>query len=85
MTQRTGVLYAKKMELVTRHWSGKQGRVVQGINLITLLWTEGDCHIPVDYRLYEKSVDGATKNDHFRSMLTTPKEREFAPECVVGE
>jgi len=75
--------YAKKMELVTRHWSGKHGRVVQGINLITLLWTEGDRHIPLDYRFYEKSVDGATKNDHFRSMLETAKERGFAPQCVV--
>ena len=75
--------YAEKMELVTRHWSGKHGRVVQGINLITLLWTEGDRHIPLDYRFYEKSVDGSTKNDHFRSMLATAKERGFAPECVV--
>jgi hypothetical protein len=28
--------YARKMALVTRHWSGKHRRVVQGINLITL-------------------------------------------------
>lgn len=76
-------LYAEKMDLVTRHWSGKHGRVVQGINLITLLWTDGDRHIPLDYRLYEKSVDGATKNDHFRSMLATAKERGFHPKCVV--
>lgn len=76
-------MYAQKMELVTRHWSGKHGRVVQGINLITLLWTEGDSHIPCDYRLYEKSSDGATKNDHFRSMLQSARERSFQPECVV--
>ncbi len=75
--------YAQKMELVTRHWSGKHGRVVQGINLISLLWTEGDRHIPLDYRFYEKSVDGATKNDHFRSMLERAKERGFTPQCVV--
>jgi hypothetical protein len=75
--------YAKKMELVTRHWSGKHGRVVQGINLITLLWTEGDRHIPLDYRLYEKSVDGATKNDHFRSMLEVANQRGTSPRCVV--
>lgn len=75
--------YAEKMELVTRHWSGKYGRVVQGINLITLLWTEGDRHIPLDYRFYEKSVDRATKNDHFRAMLQTARGRGFAPECVV--
>ena len=29
--------YARKMELVTRHWSGKHHAVVSGINLITLL------------------------------------------------
>jgi len=75
--------YAKKMELVTRHWSGKHGRVVQGINLMTLLWSEGDRHIPLDYRFYEKGVDGSTQNDPFRSMLETAKERGFAPRCVV--
>ena len=29
--------YAAKMELVTRHWSGKHHAVVRGINLTTLL------------------------------------------------
>jgi len=77
-------LYAEKMELVTRHWSGKHKRVVQGINLITLLWTEGDHHIPLDYRFYEKNVDGATKNAHFRSMLETAKQRnERSPMCSI--
>ena len=75
--------YAQKMELVTRHWSEKHGRVVQGINLISLLWTQGDQHIPLDYRFYEKSVDGATKNDHFRAMLDTAKLRKLTPQCVV--
>ena len=75
--------YAQKIELVTRHWSGKHGRVVQGINPISLLWTQGDSHIPCDYRLYEKSSDGATKNDHFRSMLMKAKQRGFQPDCVV--
>ena len=26
---------------MTKHWSGKHRRVVNGINLVTLLWTEG--------------------------------------------
>jgi hypothetical protein len=30
---------AKKMELATRHWSGKHYGVVQGINWLTLLWS----------------------------------------------
>jgi len=50
---------------------------------MTLLWTQGDSHIPLDYRLDEKSVDGKTKNDHFRSMLETAKARQFSPQCVV--
>ena len=58
--------YAKAIDLVTRHWSGKHHAVVRGINLITLLWTDGDRHIPCDYRLYDKGKDGLTKNDHFR-------------------
>ncbi|MBE9167573.1 transposase [Pleurocapsales cyanobacterium LEGE 06147] len=64
-------LYAKKMELVSWQWSGKHGKVIKGINLTTMLWTNGDKHIPCDYRLYEKAVDGSTKNDHFRTMLQT--------------
>lgn len=39
--------YAQKMELVQRHWSGKHHAVVEGINLITLLWTDGDRHVPM--------------------------------------
>ena len=76
-------LYAQHMELVSRQWSGKHKRVVKGINLTTLLWSDGDKHIPCDYRLYEKAADGATKNDHFRAMLTTAHERGFHPECVA--
>lgn len=75
--------YARKMALVTRHWSGKHRAVVQGINLVTLLWTDGDSYLPCDYRLYDKSRDHLTKNDHFRGLLRTAQERGFAPTAVV--
>ena len=75
--------YARKIELVTRHWSGKHRRVVQGINLITLLWTDGESHIPCDYRVYDKETDGKTKNDHFRQMVEMAGERGFQPQCVA--
>jgi putative transposase len=75
--------YAKKMGLVTRHWSGKHHAVVRGINLTTLLWTDGDRHIPCDYRLYDKAADGLTKNDHFAAMLRAAEGRGFAPDCVA--
>ena len=75
--------YARTIGLVTKHWSGKRHAVVDGINLTTLLWTDGDRHIPCDYRLYDKAKDGLTKNDHFRAMLLTAGDRGFAPGCVA--
>ena len=74
--------YSHFIELVTRHWSGKHHAVVKGINLVTLLWTDGDRAIPCDYRLYDKA-DELTKNDHFVAMLTTARVRGFQPRCVL--
>lgn len=74
--------YARSIELVTRHWSGKHRQVVQGINLVTLLWTNGDRAVPCDYRIYDKA-DELSKNDHFATMLTAARDRGFQPQCVV--
>ena len=75
--------YASQMALVSRHWSGKHHQVVQGINLISLVWSDGDACFPCDYRLYNKAQDGLSKNDHFRSMLEVAKERGFQPSLVA--
>ena len=75
--------YAQQIALVHRHWSGKHHRVVSGINLVTLLWSDGTDAIPCDYRLYDKPVDGVTKNEHFRAMLATAKQRGFRPRFVA--
>lgn len=75
--------YAKEIDLVARHWSGKHKRVVWGINLITTVWTDGDRITPVDYRVYDKAHDGLTKNDHFLAMLEAAKGRGFEPTCVA--
>jgi putative transposase len=75
--------YARKMDLVHHMWSGKHHRVVKGIDLLTLLWTDGDRHLPCDYRLYDKPNDRMTKNDHFGDLLEVAKARGLAPECVL--
>ncbi|MER2582337.1 MAG: transposase [Candidatus Competibacter sp.] len=75
--------YAEKIALVQRHGSGKHHAVVDGINLITLLWSEGDRPMPLDYRVYDKAQDVLTKNDHFRALLETAHARGFVPECVL--
>jgi hypothetical protein len=80
--------HARHMELVTRHWSGKHRRVVLGINLLTLLWTDGNAALPCDCRLYDKPVqdrggeDGRSKNEHLQDMLRAAKERGFSPALV---
>lgn len=75
--------YASQMGLVTRHWSGKHHEVVQGINLISLVWSDGDAALPCDYRLYNKDQDGLGKNDHFRQMLQQAYARGFQPGLVA--
>ena len=44
--------HARRMDLATRHGSGKHGRVVQGINGISLLWTRGRERLPCDVRIF---------------------------------
>ena len=75
--------YSKEISLVTNHWSGKHHRVVRGINLITLLWTDGKKLAPTDYRIYDKPFGGKTKNEHFSDMLYAAKERGLSPDYTV--
>jgi putative transposase len=74
--------YARHIDLVGWHWSGKHHRVVKGINLLTLLWTDGDRHVPCDYRIYDKAHDGFSKNDLFAQQVRTAKARGLNPQCV---
>jgi hypothetical protein len=55
---------------------------VGGINLITLLWTDGTRVVRVYYRVFEKDTDGKTKNDHFAEMLLEAHKRGFDPQFV---
>jgi putative transposase len=75
--------YARQTALVCWHWSGKHHQVVQGINLLTLLWTDGTRRVPCDFRVYDKPAGGQTKNAHFATMLDTVRERRFTPTYVL--
>lgn len=75
--------YATKMALVKRQYSGKHHRVVQGIALVNLLWTDGKRIVPIDYRVYDPTHDGKTKNDHGRELLSLAQQRQFAPSYVL--
>lgn len=73
--------FAQKMDLVGYHWSGKHHRVVKGINLVSMVWTDGDIHVPCDYRIYDKE-EGLSKNDYFMDMIEIAYKRGFKPKCV---
>jgi hypothetical protein len=78
--------HARRIDLVTRHWSGKHRRVVPGINLLTLLWTDGNAALPCDCRLYGETLEAdgkpRSKNACFQEMMTTAKHRGFCPKMV---
>ena len=81
--------YARKIDLVSSHWSGKHKAVVRGISLVTAVWYDGGRVLPVDYRVYHPDRPDArtgakrTKNDHFADMLGAARARGLAPRCVL--
>jgi hypothetical protein len=59
-----------KTELVGYFWSGKHGRAVKGVCLVTLVYTDRNgARLPVNFRLMDKA-EGKTKNELFREMVT---------------
>lgn len=78
--------FSRNNELVGRHWSGNEHRLISGIDLVSLLWTHGEECIPTDYRIYQsEEKKDKTKNDHLRDMLTTAKKQVFKPQYVLGD
>jgi hypothetical protein len=54
-----------KTELVGYFWSGKHGRAVKGLCLVTLLYTDRKgVGLPVNFRVVDKA-EGKTKNELF--------------------
>lgn len=77
--------YAHYIALVGHYWSGKHHRVVKGINLITLYYTDPHGqHQPVNFRVYDKA-DKKTKNDYFLDMLAEVLSWGLEPAYVTGD
>jgi putative transposase len=75
--------YSRENELAKLQYSGDFHTLVMGIDIVTLLWTDGEIFIPVDYRIYQKENDDKTKNDHLQDMLRKAKQRGFSPFYVL--
>lgn len=76
---------ASKVELIDLFWSGKHKRVVKGINLVSLFYTDiqGVC-VPVNYRIVDKR-EAKTKNEYFREMLVEVLSWGLLPSWVTGD
>lgn len=71
--------YSRENELARPQYSGDEHGIINGINLVNLLWTDWKKCVPVDYRVYQKESDGKTKNDLFAELLKKAKKRGFFP------
>jgi hypothetical protein len=77
---------SQKIELVNWQYSSADKGIVKGIGVVNAIWqTSQDNYIPIDYRIWNPSDDGKTKNEHFRNMLSSAKARGLEPEMVVAD
>ncbi len=76
---------AKLNALIGHHYSGKHHKVVQGICLVTLFYTDvKGVRVPVNYRIYLPGED-KTKNDLLREMLNEVVDWGLSPKLVIGD
>jgi len=72
-------------ELIGYFWSGLHHRVVKGIQLITLYYTDpSGKSLPVNYRIYDKQ-EGKTKNEYLREMIAEVLSWGLQPNIVSGD
>ncbi|PSB13758.1 hypothetical protein C7B65_26905 [Phormidesmis priestleyi ULC007] len=74
-----------KTTLIGYFWSGKHKKVVKGINLLTLYYTDAQgVSVPVNYRLNDKR-EGKTKHDYFREMLFEVMDWGLMPGVITAD
>lgn len=63
--------HSHKIELVNRQYSGNAKRLIKGIGLVNCIYVNPHTqqYWVIDYRIYDKAIDGKTKLDHLEDML----------------
>ena len=75
----------KSTELAIYCWSNKEHRVLRGIPLITLYYTDPQgIRVPVNYRIYDKR-EGKTKNAYLREMVAEVLSWGLAPATLTTD
>jgi hypothetical protein len=75
----------KKAELIDYYWSGKHKKIVKGINVVTLYYTDLKGRaVPINYRIVNKQ-EGKTKHEYFLEMLAEVRAWGLKPAIVTGD
>lgn len=77
--------YAKSIECSRFQYSGNAHKVIRGIGIVNCLYVNADSgkFWIVDYRIYDKDIDGKTKPEHVLDMLNELLERKKLPFTTV--
>ena len=76
--------YSHSVALASHFWPGKHHRAVKGINFSPLQYDLSGRHMPVNFRICDKS-EGKTKNNYFCEMLIEVLACGLKPAFVTGD
>jgi hypothetical protein len=74
--------YARGLSEAAWVWSSKQRKVVFGVSVVLLVWTDGQVRIPLAFRCWHKG--GPSKGDLALELLSYARNRlRCKPQCVL--
>lgn len=76
--------YETKNDLVCQHYSWNHKSIVNGVDIITLFWIQGDQRVPLTFRIYTRYWE-KTKHDLLREMLDEVLCWWFKPSVVTSD
>ena len=77
--------YSRPRGIIDYYWSGKPKKVILGVNLITLYYTDpSGINVPVSFRIYQ-TEEGKSKHDYFKEMIIEGKGKGIKANYVSGD
>jgi putative transposase len=73
--------WTKKAEAVSFVWDSSVGKVVFGMSVVLLIWTDGKRKVPLGLRVWQKG--GKSKVELAAELLRQAHERNLSPEFVL--
>lgn len=73
--------FTKKAEAVSFVWDSSVGKVVFGMSVVILIWTDGKRKVPLGLRVWQKG--GSSKVELAEELLRRARQRGLKPEFVL--